>query len=290
MNTKYNIEELLHNLPDYISDNLSDPDLKEAIELKISSDPDFKMEFTRLKETLNFLQTESFELPSDTYFNNLSVRINEAINKETPALTFFERIGISMKIALPVFAVFLIITFLIIYNASFNENSDKSKITDAKTEETGITESGKDKTSDKKSDQSAAENDLKIHNGSELKENKTIDKIPDPVRQIKNGSPIHNAEKSDKFSATEESVNLNYDETFTNSIKDNDNLMLSDNSNTKENISDNDENNDNPESILTEQEDDILILSDTDDEFLEEDIFELTPEEQKEIVEFLKKS
>lgn len=290
MNTKYNIEELLHNLPDYISDNLSDPDLKEAIELKISSDPDFKMEFTRLKETLNFLQTESFELPSDTYFNNLSVRINEAINKETPALTFFEKIGIFMKIALPVLAVFLIITFLIIYNASFNENSDKSKITDAKTEETGITESGKDKTSDKKSDQSAAENDLKKQNGSELKENKTIDKIPDPVRQFKNRSLILNKDNSDKFSATEESVNLKDDETFTNSIKDNDNLMFSDNSKTKENISDNDENNYNPENILTEQEDDILILSDTEDEFLEEDIFELTPEEQKEIVEFLKKS
>lgn len=292
MNTKYNNEELLHSLPDYISDNLIDPGLKEAIELKINSDPDFKMEFSGLKETLNLLQTESFELPSDTYFNNLSVRINEAIGKDTPALTFFERIGISLKIALPALAVFLIITTLIIYNTSFNENSDKGKISDTKTDLTGNTESGKNISSDKNSDLSAAENDLTEQNVSELKESKTIYKNLNPVRHFKNGSLSQNTEGFDKFSIKEETGLLKNKEKITDSLKtnSNENLLLSDNSNDKVNISDNKKQNDNSENTESEQEDEILISGDTDDDFLEEDIFELTPEEQKEIVEYLKKS
>lgn len=296
MNTKYNYEDLLHSLPDYISNKLSNQDLKNAIETKINSDPDFKAEFLNLSETMDLFEPDFSESPSDAYFNNLSVRINEKINSETKHVSIFEKFGISLKFAFPVIAALLIITTAVIYfsnNANDNISNKENTITSEKTfEENNIVKSEENKTSDNNTELSGINNDQTNKDGQKIIQNDTPEKIAKTNIQINNRSVVEQSENPDNDATEDKSVFSKDIEPGTESLKAfaNESLALADNSDIIEDNSDITEDSDNSDNNLTEQDVDVLISGDSDEDFLEEDIFDMTPEERNEIVEFLKQS
>ncbi|HMQ68810.1 MAG TPA: hypothetical protein PKA90_09575 [Ignavibacteria bacterium] len=310
-NHKYISEDLLHSLPDYISKNITDTELINAIESAISTDPDFKTEYLNLSETLNMIGSYKIESPSEAYFNNLSVRINQSIHKETRTVPFLERFGVSLKFALSALVVLFFITTAVyyFYNSKSGNNlntSDQNKVNtfekDGKDEKDindkqEIRQSGKDNQLLSGPDLTNA-TDLETakyidgKKDSELLENKNFnDKKTGRISQYNSG--FQNTEPANSLNE-DKSVFPKEDELTSVPFKATvfDELAFAYNSDENDNNSDFTDNSDNTESAetLLEQTDDILISGESDDDFLEEDLFELTPEEQKEIVIYLKQS
>ena len=78
-------EELLFDLPDYISGKITDRSRISEIENQINSDSEFRSEYENLKLTFNTLENIKIDEPSDAFFNNLLPKIHQKINeKETP--------------------------------------------------------------------------------------------------------------------------------------------------------------------------------------------------------------
>jgi hypothetical protein len=75
-----NIEILTHNLPDYITGDLYDDELRKEIADQINSDPVFRAEYEDMKNAFTFLGDTSFSEPPGFYFNNLLPNINSKID------------------------------------------------------------------------------------------------------------------------------------------------------------------------------------------------------------------
>lgn len=301
-NINYNTEDLLHSLPDYISKNITDPELVKAIESKISSDPEFKMEYLNLSETLNLFESYNMESPSDAYFNNLSVRINESIHKETQTDPFFKRFGISLKFALSAFVVLFVITSAVFYfyNSETDKNlitSDQTNVSTDKNDSLKINESGNNGQSHTIPDMSVANDPESEMKNDGIKKTELIDNKSENTKRnnrlSENKSDIQKKEVANSLNENS-SVFSKEDEITSVPFKASafDELAFADNTGANKNSPDLSENSDNTESSESEleQNDDVLISGDSDDDFLEEDIFDLTPEEQLEILKYLKQS
>ncbi|MBK8554090.1 MAG: hypothetical protein IPL53_24795 [Ignavibacteria bacterium] len=129
MNTKYTKEDIIHSLPDYVSDNIEDSELIKEIENVINTDNEVKNEFIEISNTMNFLNSADLEHPGENYFNNLSVKINERIHENLNPGSILDRLSLLWKILIPAFSV-LLISFLFLSN----RNSDNTEFT--KTDET----------------------------------------------------------------------------------------------------------------------------------------------------------
>jgi hypothetical protein len=291
MNTKYNNEELLHSLPDYISNKLSDPVLRKAIETRISTDADFQSEYFSLSETLDMFNPEFSETPSEAYFNNLSVRINEKLSREAQPVSFFEKLGIKLKFALPALAVILIIVTVSVYMNSAVDNGIEN-ITAEKIGSESNNGSEKNTPDEKISEENIAKDENPSKENQDITDSKMILGKPENGSVSKNHPNYKTTEVSNGISNNENSVIPRDMDTGSGTVKAFafDDLAFSDNSDSGNDKADNSEQNDNSELSESEQEDFMLLSGDTDDEFLEEDIFELTPEEQLEIVDYLKQS
>ena len=289
MNTKYNNEELLHSLPDYISNKLSDPVLRKVIETRISTDADFQSEYFSLSETLDMFNPEFSETPSEAYFNNLSVRINEKLSREAQPVSFFEKLGIKLKFALPALAVILIIVTVSVYMNSAVDNGIEN-ITAEKIGSESNNGSEKNTPDEKISEENIAKDENPSKENQDITDSKMI--LGKPGSVSKNHPNDKTTEVSNDISNNENSVIPRDMDTGSGTVKAFafDDLAFSDNSDSGNDMADNSEQNDNSELSESEQEDFMLLSGDTDDEFLEEDIFELTPEEQLEIVDYLKQS
>jgi hypothetical protein len=291
MNTKYNNEELLHSLPDYISNKLSDPVLRKAIETRISTDADFQSEYFSLSETLDMFNPEFSETPSEAYFNNLSVRINEKLSREAQPVSFFEKLGIKLKFALPALAVILIIVTVSVYMNSAVDNGIEN-ITAEKIGSESNNGSEKNTPDEKISEENIAKDENPSKENQDITDSKMILGKPENGSVSKNHPNDKTTEVSNGISNNENSVIPRDMDSGSGTVKAFafDDLAFSDNSDSGNDKADNSEQNDNSELSESEQEDFMLLSGDTDDEFLEEDIFELTPEEQLEIVDYLKQS
>jgi hypothetical protein len=291
MNTKYNNEELLHSLPDYISNKLSDPVLRKVIETRISTDADFQSEYFSLSETLDMFNPEFSETPSEAYFNNLSVRINEKLSREAQPVSFFEKLGIKLKFALPALAVILIIVTVSVYMNSAVDNGIEN-ITAEKIGSESNNGSEKNTPDEKISEENIAKDENPSKENQDITDSKMILGKPENGSVSKNHPNDKTTEVSNGISNNENSVIPRDMDTGSGTVKAFafDDLAFSDNSDSGNDKADNSEQNDNSELSESEQEDFMLLSGDTDDEFLEEDIFELTPEEQLEIVDYLKQS
>jgi len=110
-------EELLFDLPDYISGKITDRSRISEIENQINSDSEFRSEYENLKLTFNTLENIKIDEPSDAFFNNLLPKIHQKINeKETPQeqkVSIWDRFFPVLKYVLP---VLVLITFVYIYN------------------------------------------------------------------------------------------------------------------------------------------------------------------------------
>ena len=114
-----NFDELLYSLPDYITGELIDEDLKAQIEAKLLTDSSFREEFESLKSTMNFIRESELEAPSEVYFANLQANILSKVHKdEVPERqSILSRLVGYWKVAIPALTVCVV---LVIYMSSMN--------------------------------------------------------------------------------------------------------------------------------------------------------------------------
>ncbi|MEO8446166.1 MAG: hypothetical protein ABI528_01655 [bacterium] len=259
MKTKYNMEDLVHSLPDYISDKISDDTLIKEIESEIENNSEFKCEYDDLKKTFSFLKTAELESPNENYFNNLSVKINQRIDNENVAGSFWQRLSPVWKILLP--AIPIIIAALLLFNIFRNE-----------TTETRIT-------------------------GNEIKTTPPVEKKVEAVSPKEELRDNSLAENETQVKESPVNIGKSYKEKYTKSLLANKDLtterspeiglrgsgvdLMSIAKNVNQNVL-----ADNIES--TDNDDEMLYPSESDEETLEQDFYDLTPQQQKEILDDLK--
>ncbi|MEO6694045.1 MAG: hypothetical protein ABIY50_12825 [Ignavibacteria bacterium] len=120
---KYNIEELKFNLPDYISNNISDNELSDAIENELKINPDLRKDLDELKNTFSFLETSEFAAPPVNYFSNLPVKINQRINTNEQPKGFLDRLSLFWKILIPSIPAIIIIC-IILFNSLKDDSTE----------------------------------------------------------------------------------------------------------------------------------------------------------------------
>lgn len=113
MKTKYNIEELKYNLPDYISKNLTDNEITGAIETELRTNREFQIELEEIKNTFGFLENAKLEDPPANYFSNLPVKINQRISEELVSVSFWGRLGLFWKILIPAVTAIIIVGIIL---------------------------------------------------------------------------------------------------------------------------------------------------------------------------------
>lgn len=257
MDTKYTIEDLKYNLPDYISKKIENIELVKEIENNLKVNPDLKKEYERLKATFNFLSGANFESPPESYFTNLPIKINQKLSENNKTISLWEKLSIVWKILIP--AIPMIILFAIIFN-SF-EDKDIKQNSNSEIKSSDITE--------KKHEITEEKNQILEKERVIIEDKKSKDKI------IQNNKTNKKINPSYKISKTKEKVKPSLDENKESEVVDPPNNLYADK------IEDQD--------YTENEEDDNLFYSDEEElEILEDEFFNLTPEQQKEIIDNLK--
>ncbi len=264
-NSKYNKEDLIHSLPDYIKRNIDDKNLIDAIEKELESDPGFRLEMNEIQNTLGFLNSAELESPPESYFNNLPVKINDKINEsfnpEKSASGLWARAGMFWKILLPSIPVVIVAIILLSrYNndQSVQLSPDKNE-NNAVIQNENITEHNENELSD-------IEPEFKSDENITEEQPADIDKSTNRKKII---STDRNKISSDKTVLS----GTNGDSTGILS-----GTILSE-------LSD-----DTGDLFTGEQGEDILFSVESDDEIMEDEFFDLTPEQQEEVLKSLKES
>ncbi len=137
-------EELLHSLPDYITGELDDENLRGQIGARLLTDSSFREEFDSLKSTMNFVRETELQVPSEVYFANLQANILSKVHteKETHEVSFLGKLAGYWKVVVPALTVCVV---LFIYMRNINTTqlpvSDKKPqtiISDTPVSKTGI--------------------------------------------------------------------------------------------------------------------------------------------------------
>lgn len=281
MNTKYNIEEIKYNLPDYISNNIGDKDLISAIEKELEVNSELRGDLEELKNTLGFLKTTKFQNPPNNYFANLPVKINERIQPVETNGSFLDRISLFWKILIPAIPVIILIGILL-FNSSKND-TDKIQTTN--------TDTNKNELSQRNPESVENKNNVNENEGSDSKEKTPLTEI------VKKDDNIHKTFPNvQKNNITEDHNNVdqtNVDQTNEGQtiMKENETVEIPE---IKEQIGElladnieiiDDSNSDERIDVMYSGEDDESEVENLDDEFLN-----LTPEQQKEIIDNLLKA
>ncbi|HRA99342.1 MAG TPA: hypothetical protein PK294_02790 [Ignavibacteria bacterium] len=285
--TIYTKEELLESLPDFASGNISDNVLSESLTNMIESDSEFKEEFESVKMSLLFLDQSETENPDPAYFNNLSVRINQRIDKElseNKSSEFIENFSRLWKFIIPALTVIIVILY-------FTLRQSDSEIM--------VTESAKDKiTNDKEQKNINPENKNEPVTSQDNLLNTQQEK--NSVKQIDN-SKNTTFHKYDIKSVKPDSEK-NYDQLVTDTQKSNDGIFYEDNVEEELNneffisglvdFIDSDIESESNESIDIFENSDLEIINSesSEDQNLQNEFRELTPSEQQEILNILKKT
>lgn len=273
MNKQFSKEELYHSLPDFISGKLSDPGLERLIRNEIEINPEFKDEYVDLCDTFNFLESARLESPSEIYFNNLSVKINNLIDQEKQPASFLEKLAGIRKILIPS-GLAVIAAFIILFSFL---NSDKDMNRGSKEEIRSETEISNNYNNNNNNDINTEKeitakdtsdgNNYNSESGKNKKDEVTLSK---------------NVVRSNSSVRKIQSPNTGSESTF---IQDNESILKESHLNLGL-IAINIQNIEN--SDISEQEEDNLFIKETDEDNLyEDDIMKLTPEEEKEILENL---
>lgn len=263
MNKQYDKEFLYHNLPDYILSKISDQDLISEIKSEIENNPEFKNEYDEMLGAFKFLDSARLDSPDEIYFNNLSVKINDRIFKEKIPFNIFDWLGLKWKMLIPLSLI--IIAAFLIFNLFIR---------------------GKE--------ESAQNKNTVFYNSNENTENKGKEYKTDSISQgvSKSDTEIFTKKKSD-ISNNESFTFKNSSKRKHNSYNDmnltsevNDYQLLKVNKIDLGLLAYNIDGLDNQENEL-DPEEDILFFKDSDEDESDEEILELTPEEEKEILEHL---
>ncbi len=270
MNKQFSKEELYHSLPDFISGKLSDPGLERLIWNEIEINPEFKDEYVDLCDTFNFLESARLESPSEIYFNNLSVKINNLIDQEKQPLSFLEKLAGIRKILIPS-GLAVIAAFIILFSFL---NSDKDMIRGSKEEissKSEISNTINNNNINTEKEITAKDTAVGNNNNSESDKNKK-----EEVTLSKN------VVRSSSYVRKIQSQNTGSVSTF---IQEKESILKESHLNLGL-IAINIQNIEN--SDISEQEEDNLFIKETDEDNLyDDDMMKLTPEEEKEILENL---
>ncbi|MEO8210921.1 MAG: hypothetical protein ABI840_10190 [bacterium] len=270
MKPKFSTEELIQSLPDFITNKISDINLKSEIENELRINGDFKLEYNELKSTLGFLNSYDFESPSESYFNNLSVKINDRINNENITESFWKRLSLVWKILIPVIPVIIL---AIVLFSNLKEEKSTSGISENEINKTEITKE-KINSSENKTEITKTENQINSNkekpNAEEIKRNENstlkLKKFNSNIksRQSSEKNPDKDLRDEKNESDMGEDVSLNAELS--------DNIEMSD-----EEVSENNE--------------DVLFSGDNiGEETLEQEFLTLPPDEQQEIIDNLNKA
>lgn len=277
MENKIMNDELSENLPDYILNKLEDKNLIEKIENRLSSDPSFKTEFEEIRNTMSFLNSAEFTPPPDNYFSNLSVNINRRIEAKDKKFGFFSDPLFIFRKLIPVLGLIILAAYFIF--SYVKNDTDKT--------ETTVNEKINSDTFSKT--QETIEN--KIKPSEEHSEIIT----PDKTSESKIKSPFISG-KNKKINSSRSIIKSDFtimneetkSESETNYPSDteitNKSALIADNQLFYDDF-------DSEEEAVEESEDTDMIYQTTDDnEDLEEELLQLSPEEKFELINNLKKS
>jgi len=263
MSKQFDKELLYHSLPDYILSKISDQDLISEIKFEIENNPEFKNEYDEILGSFKFLGSARLDSPDEIYFNNLSVKINDRIYKEKIPNNFFDWLGLKWKLLIPVSLV--VIAAFVIFNLFIREKEESTQ------------------------------NEItSFYNSNENIENKGKEYKIDSIAQKKIISDL------EKLKGNKSDITVNESVTYKNSSKRKHNSVndinrtaeVNDLQFHKENKIDlgllayNIDGLDNQENEL-DSEEDILFFKDSEEDESDAEILELTPEEEKEILEHL---
>ncbi|MCI0472514.1 MAG: hypothetical protein L0Y76_02920 [Ignavibacteria bacterium] len=116
MNTNNkNSDILILSLPDYVTGDELETDIREQIEKRLKNDKSFYAEYLRIKETYEYMKDVETDAAPENYFSSLLPRIHERIELTSPRKSILRYIIGSWKIAVPALTVILLI---MIFNKS----------------------------------------------------------------------------------------------------------------------------------------------------------------------------
>lgn len=126
-----NINILVHELPDYITGNITDEQLNQRIRNEIDSNPEFRAEYESMKGTFSFLGETALSEPSPFYFNNMLPNISNRIDalesgKESIFSGWFVNV---LKFAIP--ALVLVLGYFL-YTQFTSSDSTEEQLTNDK--------------------------------------------------------------------------------------------------------------------------------------------------------------
>jgi len=262
MSKQYDKEFLYHSLPDYILSKISDKDLISEIKMEIENNPEFKNEYDEMLGAFKFLESARLDSPDEIYFNNLSVKINVRIFKEKITFNFFDWLGLKWKTLIPVSLA--IIAAFVIFKLFIIEKEGSSQ-----RESTTFYNSNEN-----------IENKVKEYKFDSIAQKNPIS---DPEILTKNKSDISINESVNFKNSSKRKYNSDNDMSLTAEVTDI--KLLKTNKIDLGLLAYNIDAVDNQENEL-DPEEDVLFFKDSEDES-DEEILELTPEEEKEILEHL---
>ncbi len=251
MNTKYTDEDLLMALPDFARGVKLDRELESMLKKKLDTDESFRNEYQDILKTFSFLSKAKFSEPPDHYFSNLSVRINEKIDSASKD-SWWERLGLFWKILIPVLPV-LIALMIFLLNKDDNPEKVLTLDTTTKTEspnQTANIPAEIPALSD--SNEKESNTDVAYSEGFSNQTRRSFFELSD----------------TDLFESTN-----GIDALVNNALQEN-------------SLADNIENNGSE----TADETDVLLGTEEVEESAVDEFFELSPEDQSEILEILKNS
>ncbi len=273
MNTSDKMEGLILNLPDYISNNISDINLKSQIETELKINPVFKNEHDELVKTFSFLNSSELESPSENYFNNLPVKINERISagensgKSTIA-SYLDRLSTLWKILIPAIPV-IIIAVVLMNRPDTNESNISKENVQTEITKDMTAEENKNSTENKTEELKTESNNNNSNSEVQLPGSGITQTHSPDIRLKKNKTNPGNIKGK---------INLNQTENqFASSTQESLNNLIS-------------ENTEATEEETAESDEDVFYTGDNTEEDLEDEFFDMPQDQQQEIINNLKKT
>jgi hypothetical protein len=214
MKTNYiSDDELIYSLPDYVSGEELETNVRERIEKRLKTDKTFYTEYMKIKETYEYMKNVETDAAPENYFNSFLPRIHERIESQDARKSFIRYLFGSWKIAVPALTVILLIMI-------FNKSD--------KIEHINVVPEFKQQTLTLPADSNKKESNEVINNienkVSENTESKNRETVTTPVKQknvkvsneentaVLNESLFEETEEEDEFYYEDEFHNLNENE------------------------------------------------------------------------------
>lgn len=173
MNTKYNTEEIMMLIPDYITVNISSSD-KALVEKALSESAELTELYMDMKSSVGFIDSVKQEEPAPQYWNTLLPRIHEKIEERQNKGFSWEKLSVVWKVLVPVAAVILIALVYYIVKPSNVQLTEDKKIEHKLNDTTG-----------KQNYENNQQEKIRDNRDNLVKDNETPEKIKDEIKYRK---------------------------------------------------------------------------------------------------------